>query len=795
MQLKEKKYFRPIVLILLISQFYSSAQELYKEKNIDTAFYQFTQKPREIAYVHLNKSTYIVNEDIGFTAYLFSKNDKKLSLATKNLYCVIKDKNNTTVKEQLLEVKNGVANNLFKIDSLFYSGEYTFLAYTNWMKNFNEQNFFASSFNVIDPNKTKSIENESISNQIDAQFLPESGHLLYNIRNTVGVILKNKLGYGVPNVTGDIIDEKNEVITSFKVNELGIGRFSIVPEKNKSYTAKITCNDETSIYKLDKIAQNGIILSAIQKRGDVIISIKTNNFTFKNLQNDSYKVTLHNGTSVTSFPFDFTEKTVTKIFKNENLTPGINIFTLFDENNNPIAERMVFNHEGIKIAKASAIKVKKRSDSLAISFTYKNVDTTALNNFSISVLPLKTKSYTQQQNILSQTYLQPYIKGAIENPQFYFKDNSNATKYYLDNLLLTQGWSSYSWYHIFNSSANLNHFFEKGITLKATINNPLGSKYVIYSGNSRKPNYYVLNKNENEFLATDLFPNSEESIRISKIENKGKLVPARLYPQFYPNNIPELNKEYTLFKDTQNIVVEENTMNNETLITNSINEVQEIDEVIIKANLEERRIEKIKSKSFGRAVILSDADRKEGANLATFLNARGFNAFDDLAGNFSIKARGAISINAGDTPVIYLDGMQLFDFSILSNFDMSIIDYIEVNRNGFGEGIRGGAGVVKIFTDPSLTVVKNDTKSTQEFQFPVTFSKEKIYYTPKYQNYNSSFYRSYGVIDWLPINKIDNKNNIQFNIENIQYNSVKIFIEGYSNDGTFISETKEIVLD
>ena len=133
-------------LFILLIQFSTTSQDLFKDKKIDIAFIKYSERPRETAYVHLNKSTYITNEDLGFTAYVFHKNDKKLSLLTKNLYVVIRDKNNKTVKEKLLKVENGITHNIFKIDSLFASGNYKFFAYTNWMKNFKEQNFFCTIF-------------------------------------------------------------------------------------------------------------------------------------------------------------------------------------------------------------------------------------------------------------------------------------------------------------------------------------------------------------------------------------------------------------------------------------------------------------------------------------------------------------------------------------------------------------------------------------------------------------------------------------------------------------------------
>ena len=787
-----------ISFFILLIQFSAMSQELFKDKNIDSSFSKYSERPREVTYIHLNKSTYIKNEDIGFTAYVFNKNDKKLSLLTKNLYCVIKDKNNKTVKEKLLKVENGIVNNTFKIDSLFTSGQYKFFGYTNWMKNFKEQNFFVQSFKVIDPEENKIILNQNVSDKIDAQFLPESGHLVANIKNTIGVIVKNEIGFGIPNIYGELLDDKNKIITSFKVNKLGIGRFSFSPESNRKYIAKIIYNDKEFIFNIKNIEQKGIILSAIQRHSEIIISAKTNNLTLSDIKNKDFKITLHNGKKITSFPINFNKKiTISKVFKTEYLASGINVFTLFDKNNNPISERLIFNYTGINIVNTDAIKVKKNSDSLDISISYKTLNTKELNNVSISVLPKNTITYKPQHSIISYTYLQPYINGVVENAQYYFKNISNETKYYLDNLLITQGWSSYSWHNIFNHSEKLNYFFEEGITLKANINNTKKSKYVLYSINSDKPNYYVLDENNKEFFATNLFPLNNEKVKISKIEDKGKLLPAKLYPQLYPNTIPELNLEYVVFNSDENLQLESVINKGNGIIQPSLDQVQQVDEVIVKANLEKRRIEKIKNSSFGRVYTVNEHYRKISMKIPDFINGKGgYLAGTTIGGGVYIKVRNPNStIHGGTTPTIYLNGMQLLDFSVLYDIDVSIVDYIDINKNGMGEGIRAGGGVIKIFTNPMLAYIEENKKTIQEFSFPLTFSNSKKYYTPKYQDYSNKFYQQYGVVDWLPINKINIDGNISFRIENIQDNNLKLFIEGFSNDGTFISETKEIILD
>ena len=100
-------------------------------KEIITPFKEYSTAFRELSYCHLNKSTYIKGEMVGFSAYVLDKGLKTPSELTKNLYCIITDNNDKLIKSKLVKVENGFANNIFKIDSVFTSGNYKFKAYTN----------------------------------------------------------------------------------------------------------------------------------------------------------------------------------------------------------------------------------------------------------------------------------------------------------------------------------------------------------------------------------------------------------------------------------------------------------------------------------------------------------------------------------------------------------------------------------------------------------------------------------------------------------------------------------------
>ena len=200
-----------IALSFMFSFLSIFSQKIELSESIFNSFKDYVELPREITYAHLNKSIYLKGETMAFSIYVFDKYDKKLSHLTTNLYCTISDENDKTIKSKMLLVKDGIANGSFFVDSLFTSGNYTFKAYTNWMKNFDEQNFYIENIKVIDPEIQSHVIPKVISSILDVQFLPEGGHLLANTENTVGIAIKDSLGFGIPYTEGQLLNSKNEL--------------------------------------------------------------------------------------------------------------------------------------------------------------------------------------------------------------------------------------------------------------------------------------------------------------------------------------------------------------------------------------------------------------------------------------------------------------------------------------------------------------------------------------------------------------------------------------------------------
>ncbi|NRB60726.1 MAG: hypothetical protein HRU50_12400 [Winogradskyella sp.] len=804
--IKSSKVYAVISLLFFFCSILSYSQE---QSSFLKSYTDYTEASREIIHVHLNKSAYLEGEDIGFTAYVFDKSTKQPSLSTTNLYVNLVDDTNNVVKKALLKVDNGVASNVFTIDTTLTTGNYTFKAYTNWMRNFNERNYFEEHIEIINPNDSKKPKTKVASKNFDAQFLPEGGHLLNGVINNIGVIIKDHNGYGIANVKGKVYDDNNQFITEFEVNQLGIGKFLLLAQSNTSYKIKLNKNGNIYDFKLNSIIEPiGVTLSVTSHRGKTIVALTTNKESLSYVKDKTYTLALHNGNEMKVMALTFENETsIVKVFNQSSLPSGMNIFTLFNENNKPIAERLYFNYDGIEILKTTQPIKTQFGDSLRLKFKVNDIDPKAYNNMSISVLPKETKSYNHHQNILTNTYLKSYVNGYVENARYYFTDITEDKKRDLDNLLITQGWSSYDWNNIFRGKPILSHNFEVGINVKANLSSEESKKdkssnTLIYALDDNGFDVSEVKKGDRNHLIENLFPFDNSTVSFSKITENNKMEIPSMYLQFFPNKIPSFNtgKEQSILqtRSVSDIFSEQSYQSNVVLETND--DIQELDEVLLQSQISStiQRQNELSNGRFGRVTVVDESMGNTYLFLSDYLRSKNI-IVNEGVGEFTVRflysgaARGPGN-NGGPTNAnIFLDDLLLLDTSILNRFLMKNIDYLEINRWGMGDGIRSPYGFIRIYTK-DLKVLKSNKITARSYEFPLTFTEKKQFYIPKYRYNNDDFFKHYGTIDWKPNVAVNNNGEISIVIAKPEV-PFKLHIEGIANDGAFISEEKTITLN
>ncbi len=106
--------------------------------------------PVEKAYLHLDKFTYTLGDDLWFSAYLVAGGAQLPSPMSKTLYVDLFDGDGLKVAQKVVSLDKGRGMGDFKIPNFGKTGTYQLKAYTTWMRNFGEAYFFTQQIQVVD---------------------------------------------------------------------------------------------------------------------------------------------------------------------------------------------------------------------------------------------------------------------------------------------------------------------------------------------------------------------------------------------------------------------------------------------------------------------------------------------------------------------------------------------------------------------------------------------------------------------------------------------------------------------
>ena len=750
---------------------------------LEKTYLEYINIPREVIFVHLNKGLYVKGEALAFNAYVFEKQTKQLSESTTTLYCEILDNDQNRVGVKMLKVVNGTVSNQFDISEEYKPGTYTFKAYTNWLRNFPENNHFEANFTVVDREELNNNYEYNEVENIDAQFLPEGGHLLEGVINTVGVVVKKENGRAFKNASGYIL-ENDKKITEFYTNHLGIGILTMKPKLGVNYKAVLKLTNHNVEFDFPIVRERGVSL-AVNSEDQIIIQLNTNESTLESIKGNTYKVMVHNGSKSFVIDTQLEDYKTILIIDKDQLDEGIQIITVFNEKNVPILERLLFIHKEKNRAYVSKATVsKRRTDSVFFNLEFANIinDSTGYSKLSVSILPQETLAYEENSDIYSQIYLKPYVKGEIEKAPYYFNKINRKKKYELDLLLLTQGWSSYSWDSIFKKDQQIKYVFETGITARLEIKKRNHRKFMIHKLQHTNLDVIEIPKNEESFKVNGLFPKEKEQLLLSYINSSGKIKRTSLNAYFSPSSIPSFNKSSDLgFAILPTIKVDSEPF---------FEDAEELETIVI--NADKIRERNLKNTSRGTVDYFNDFKRNS-TQLVTYLSNRGYRT-SNYNGQFILEDPRRSS---NGPPIIVIDGAIYRDTSVLINFTFDQVDYIEIFRNGTGapQYKRPNQGdVIKITTNPKLRR-KISLDRISEFSFPIHYSSNKEFYKPKYSLINSDFYNYYAVYDWKEELSISNSNNVNFSCRYNGSQAFKLIIEGVTSNGQLIHEVIDLNLD
>ncbi|TCP28486.1 hypothetical protein EV195_101664 [Tenacibaculum skagerrakense] len=788
--LRKKNIF--ILLIGTLVYQYS----IFAQQEIDSSYVKYFQNTREVPYLHLNKTSYLQGEEIWFKAYIQEQNSQKLHTTTTNLYVSIFNENTSFKDQQLIHIINGVGYGSILLDSTYNGKNYYIKASTKWMKNFNEDNAFYQKISIVSSIEEEKKITVSEKDFFEFKLFPEGGHFVANTLNNIGILIKDYQNRGVKIQKGVIKDQNNNIIRKFNTNEFGMNNIRLFIKENTSYTFHATLSNGSKIKASTPLPESrGISLIVNSKdKNQVTVNVITNKETLKEIAGKQYRILVHNTRNYRNFPFTFKENNYNHalLLKPEELNPGINIITVFNNENKPISERLIYikSEDLFQNIRVSNTK-RMRNDSVAVKFTNPSNEKIFL---SATFLPGNTQAYKPKNNIISTYLLRPYIKGSIQNPTKLLGETYKGQQRDLDLLLLIQGWSKYNWNDIFYNPPKTNFKFENGIDLTARLNKKLSSKQSIVLSSNKNKLIRIITHKENPWILKNSFlkKNSILNFGLSSNDNYFKIAPALSYSggklrEKITNSEIELSKRLELevsnFKPLKN-------------------EYENLNEVEVDANKKRRKTEN-HDKVYGGITMLTSARLENkmiasGETLLDFFKEKGY--YDYAQDKVVLRGLGpkasliTESVEESDRfgrPLlrIFLDGYDISqEHWVLEQVYLNTIKEIFYGRNPgkLGEEIH-------IFRlNPAEYIDKR--AEFAHIKIPIGFATEKEYYNPIYPSFTNDTYQKYGCMFWEPNIKLQGYLNKTIQIPANLQEKVLVYIEGITESGKLISKKVELII-
>jgi hypothetical protein len=393
------------------------------------------------------------------------------------------------------------------------------------------------------------------TNAIDFQFFPEGGNLILGIPNQIAFKAVGANGLGV-DVKGSILGDDNTEVSVITPSFAGMGSFYLTPEEGKNYKAKVTFKDgSTKLYPLPKGAASGVILQVTNQTPELInLKVIANTPYFEANKGKSFFVVAQNNNVVYyAAKAALSNQLISIKIPKKDLPAGIMQLTLFNDDNSPLSERLVFLMQpGINVTLKTDLPTYKPRQKVKMSLS-----TGVVGDFSVAVIDEQKVPVDEntETTILSSLLLTSDLKGYIEKPNYYFTKTDDKKLSDLDRLMLTQGYRRFTYADILaNKYPQISYLPEQGISLSGTLRDLTGMP--VKKGSLRlmvpgKPiSAELVTSNTGLFNFQNLvFPDSSQVVISAKYNPNG----ANMMIDMNGLPVPHAGKNKNVFDEVKNI--------------------------------------------------------------------------------------------------------------------------------------------------------------------------------------------------------------------------------------------------
>ncbi len=420
--------------------------------------YPSAYQPEKV-YLHTDKSVYLPFENLWFKGYLVNGVDHSHQTQSQVVYVNLLDEEGESVNNWILHTSQGLLGDM-QWTADYPTGDYTLRAYTSHMHNQGGEFIFEKKI------KLSSLSGEDIAKgiheDIDVSFYPESGDLIAGISSQVTFMAKYADGTAAM-ISGVIRNSSGEMIANCQTVHRGIGVFTITPVSGETYFLEVPQLDSDQRFPLPQSINSGLSLRVNSTEDqNIFIEVLSSDAALL----DNAFLIGHARGGIFTFVNRISEERSIQLDK-RFIPDGLLHFTIFDRNERPHAERLVFNDWQFEKGLISDFEISEEPEILDIvmvldsSVAYKGLD------ISASVVDaVFYPSALSERDIKTYLLVDSDLNKQISGLSYYLRDIDKTKRYYLDLLLRSLAWRRFTWRDIVEPMVEPEFKIESGYSIQ-----------------------------------------------------------------------------------------------------------------------------------------------------------------------------------------------------------------------------------------------------------------------------------------------------------------------------------------
>ena len=565
---------------------------------------------------------------------------------------------------------------------------------------------------------------------------------------------------------------------------------------------------------LPVVESQGYSLAANNNLKEVLrLTFRSNEATRKK---DKLGVLVHARGAVSfAFEVDVSKNIAFVNLPKEKLPQGLNHITLFDAKGNPLVERLVFIQqqlENIELTTDQSTYGKREK----VTATLKVTDATGqpvVGVFSMAAIDLgQSIDANPEQTILSNLLLSSDLKGYIANPMYYF-DTTNPERFkHLDLLMMTQGWTRFTWNSLPERLKSGPQFgIEQGVNVTGTLlkiasDNPApGGEVMLVNQKSIPP---MLLKTESDKEGRFTFENlalfDDQEVVFQGTNKKGRpLVDFALDSLLVTDPVDQFGLK--LKSEQSELVAAEQFMEKKEL-RDRIDEAYDFDStatdlgtvVVEGSRAQAKAEEEARQGIYGKGeqtLRFEEADVIASNNPLELLVGKVAGVQVLGAGNNTrVLIRGSVTGAGNDLePLVLIDDVPT-DVASLSSLPGNIIERVEVFKGPSAAifGVKGAGGVLAFYTKKGWGYEPKPAEGVYTTFLKNSYRQPRDFYAPKYETRKPEHIKpdSRIVLHWQPLIMLDENGTARIEFWNSdEETEVLLDLQGITKTGTPLATT------